>query len=257
MTTALSIIDRVATITLANGPVNALDHSVVADLTSALDQIDAADVGAILIESSRARAFCAGADIRFIESSIQSESGIEDMLSFVTALQAVLVRLESHAVPSVVAIDLPATGGGLELALACDIRVVGRTVRVGLPEVNIGLLPGAGGTQRLTRIAGAAATTDLILTGRLITGEEAGRLGIVAHVVDVDDVRPVARELATALASRPPSALAWVKRCIAAADGNSGFELEIEATRDLLHHDATIELVEAFLKGRDKRSAQT
>ena len=143
------------------------------------------------------------------------------------------------------AISGAATGGGLELALSCDFRVAGTSVRLGLPEVALGLLPGAGGTQRLTRIAGPGVATRMILGAELVSGSEAERLGIVHRAVD-DDVIGEAMKLATRLARLPRAAYGAAKRCMAASRGDDGYAREIAEIRTLIHTDETSRLLTEF-----------
>jgi len=241
----------VATVTLSRPPVNALDLATVEAFDAALDRIDAAeDCGAILIRAQGTKAFCAGADIRLIERCIEADDGVEEMIGFVRRLQALLFRIEENPRPSVVAIDGAATGGGLELALACDVRVAGEDVRLGLPESRIGLVPGAGGTQRLPALVGRGTASLLILTGELVTGKQARELGIVQRAVPRDEVHDVALELARELAARPRVAVAAAKAAIALAPSHVGYEREIEATRGLLDEPETAALVQQFLSSR-------
>src|SRR5207244_2387427 len=118
-------------------------------------------------------------------------------------LQAAFTRIEELRIPTIAAMRGPATGGGLELPLACDLRVAAEDARYGLPEIKLGLLPGAGGTQRLTELAGRATSLRLILRGELVSGREACSLGIVHWALPPDEVEPYATELATELARYP------------------------------------------------------
>jgi len=133
----------VATLSLDRPPVNALDDSMTDAFDRALDQVDSSSAKVILIRSTGGNVFSPGADIGFIERCITAgPDGARQMLNFVRHLQRVFTRLEASPKPSVVALDGATTGGGLELALACDLRVVGASVRIGLPESKIGPSPG-------------------------------------------------------------------------------------------------------------------
>jgi enoyl-CoA hydratase/carnithine racemase len=146
----------------------------------------------------------------------------------------------------------PALGGGLELALACDLRIAAMDAKLGLPESRLGLLPGAGGTQRLTRIAGEAVAKRLILGAEVVSGAQAEALSIVQWAVPAADLAPRAHTLAKDIASLPGAAVAASKRCIIAAlaSGKDGYELEVAATADLLASEATQALVRRFLAGK-------
>jgi enoyl-CoA hydratase/carnithine racemase len=144
-----------------------------------------------------------------------------------------------------------ALGGGLELALACDLRIAAVEAKLGLPEARLGLIPGAGGTQRLTRLCGRPAAQRLILGAEVIDGATACDLGVVQWAVPRAELRERAAELARRVAALPLGALAASKACIAAAGepGTGGYSLELEATRRLLTEPETRRRVEAFLAG--------
>ena len=168
-------------------------------------------------------------------------------------LQATFKAIEELRIPTVAALRGSAVGGGLELALACDFRVVGATSKYGLPESQLGLIPGAGGTQRLTEIAGRGTALRLVLLGELVTGDEAVRLGIAQWVRENDEVDDFALSLADQLAELAPNALSAAKRCVTAARTGTGFELEIALTRELLTQDDTTSRLQSFLAGTRQR----
>jgi enoyl-CoA hydratase/carnithine racemase len=247
----------VAVITLDSPPVNALEPTIATGLRAALDSLELADVRALIVESA-GRVFCAGADLIFAERCIEGGAdGHERMLAFNHSLQGLYSRIEALPMPTIAAIDGAAVGGGLELALACDIRIAGTAVRVGLPEVTLGLIPGAGGTQRLTRLVGPGTAAAIMLGGELLTGDEALARGLVQYAVDTEQVRSVARELAVSLAARSPAALESVKRCIALAGTEEGYAAELECTVRLLKEPATISSIRTFLSSRSARSTNT
>lgn len=185
-----SLTNGVLTLEIDNPPVNALSEVVRRDVWTALESADAdADVTAVIIAGRRS--FIAGADIREFGKPVKFP-----------AIRELLARLDEMSKPVIAAIDGVALGGGFELALACHYRVATPKAVLGLPEVKLGLLPGAGGTQRLPRIVGARRALDIILNGRRLTGEE----GLGEGLVDViaADVLPGARALALAVASIRP-----------------------------------------------------
>lgn len=246
----LEVEGRVAVVWLDRPPVNALDEATVESLARVVEELAASpSIVAVIFRSAHHR-FCAGADIAMIGRFLREDGGIDEMIAYIERLQGVYARIESLPQVTIAAIDGVATGGGLELALACDLRVAGHSVKLGLPEVNIGLLPGAGGTQRLTRIAGRAISLRSMLTAELHTGEEAERLGIVQWAVPDDEVQAYARSLADGCAERSPASLAAIKACVALAPSSEGYRAEIERSRDLLDDAATRDLVEAFLHDR-------
>ena len=143
-------------------------------------------------------------------------------------------------------------GGGLELALACDLRIAAESARLGLPEARLGLLPGAGGTQRLTLLCGVPVAKRLILGAEVVDGVEAARLGIVHWAVPGNQLQEKAEALAKGIAALPSASLAACKRCIAAAGkpDHDGYGMELAATEDLLAAADTQSRVRAFLAGR-------
>jgi enoyl-CoA hydratase/carnithine racemase len=173
-------------------------------------------------------------------------------VAFVREIQRVFARLEQLPQVTLAEIGTNALGGGLELALCCDLRIAAQEARVGLPETGLGLLPGAGGTQRLTRIAGEATARRLILGAEVIHGTQAATLGIVHWAVQANDLAERARTLARKIASMPPAALGEAKRCISAAVAREGpgYEMELEATARLLGQEETQRRVQAFLAKR-------
>ena len=237
-----------AVATLARAPVNAIDEAWLERLDQVLDAVETAVGVACLLVRSSERAFCAGADLALMRSRFASTEGRARMVQFVRELQRVYARLEQLPLATVAEIGGPAMGGGLELALACDLRIAAEDARLGLPEVRLGLLPGAGGTQRLTRIAGVALAKRLILRGEVIDGREAAALGLVQWAVPPAELAPRARAIAAELTAVPPAALAACKRCIA-ADGD-GYESEVLGTAELLSSVETQRRVRAFLEKR-------
>lgn len=257
LTTAVQVdvTDLVATLVLDCPPVNALDDQVVLAMDLALDEVDDSDARVMVWRSSIEAIFSAGADISYIEQCISSGgTGVKRMLSFVKKLQDVLVRIESHHLPSIALIEGAAVGGGLEFALSCDIRVAGSRARFGLPEAKIGLLPGAGGTQRLTRIAGPGVSARLILESDLISATEAKALGIIQHLVGEGDASQEAYRIARAMAAIPSGVLGRVKNCISVAPTEAGYEMELRFTEELLNEESTLERIKDFLPTHSERN---
>jgi enoyl-CoA hydratase/carnithine racemase len=177
-------------------------------------------------------------------------AGRARMVAFVREIQRVFARLERLPQVSIAEIGGAALGGGLELALACDLRIAAAQARLGLPEARLGLVPGAGGTQRLTRLVGEALAKRLILGAETVTGDEAAALGLVQWAVPASDLAPRARSIASAIAALPAAALARCKRCIAAAVAGepAGYDMELAATGELLADARTQDLVRRFLE---------
>ena len=244
---SLHIEGPVAVATLSRPPVNAIDEGWIARLQEVLGM--AADARVLVMRSNQ-RAFSAGADLALMRSRFDSAAGRAQMVEFARAMQRAYAQLEASPLVSIAEIGGAAMGGGLELALACDFRIASDTARLGLPEARLGLLPGAGGTQRLTRLCGEATAKRLILGAEVVDGKEAARLGIVQWAVPPGDLDSRARRLAEELAALPAASLAACKRCIAAAGGDDGYEMELEATGALLASEDTQGRVRAFLEKR-------
>jgi enoyl-CoA hydratase/carnithine racemase len=214
----------VATIRLNRPPMNALSAAVQADLAAAAAQA-AADpaVRAVVIYGGQ-KIFAAGADIKEM-----SERSYAQVIPDSSRLQAALNAVAAIDKPVIAAVTGFALGGGLELALCADFRVMGENAKVGQPEILLGLIPGAGGTQRLPRLIGPAKAKDLIFTGRFVGAGEALAIGLADKVVPDDQVYAAAREMAAAYAAGPAIALAAAKRAIdlgLETDLATGLELE-------------------------------
>jgi len=258
-TIRLERIGRVAVATLSRPPVNALDEALVARLDAVLDEIADDDGVALLHIRSDQRAFCGGADLALMRSCFDAKDGPEIMLKLVARMQWLFERIEASPAVTLAEIGGAALGGGLELALACDLRVAAAQAKLGLPEVGLGLVPGAGGTQRLTRLCGRGVAKRLILGAETIDGTEAERLGLVQWVQPREQLADWTRQLAARIAALPKAALAMAKDCIAAqADpGRDGFAEEIAASRRLYHHPETRSRVSEFLNRNAIPSKET
>jgi enoyl-CoA hydratase len=182
---------------------NALDRMTMQELDDAVATArDDASVGVLIVTGAGDKAFVAGADINELARQTPVEGA-----AFARFGQAVLDRLETLGKPSIAAINGFALGGGLELALACTLRLASETARLGLPEVSLGIIPGYGGTQRLARLVGRGRALELILTGEPIDAREAHRIGLVNRVLPPSELRPAAEALAATLLRRGPLAL--------------------------------------------------
>jgi enoyl-CoA hydratase/carnithine racemase len=240
---------RTLVATLSRPPVNALDGELIARLDAVLDQVTADPEITVLHLRSDEKAFCAGADLALMQSCFATPEGLDRMVDVVKRMQHLFARIESAAVVTVAEIGGAAMGGGLELALACDLRVAALEAKLGLPEVRLGLLPAAGGTQRLTRLCGQGIAKRLILGAELIDGAEALRLGIIQWAQPREQLAGWTRELVVRIAGMPKAALAACKRCINAAGEPSrdGYAEEIAATRSLYEQPETRTKVSEFL----------
>lgn len=207
------------------GALNALNADTLNEISQALEAvIENPEVGALIITGGGDRAFVAGADISELAQLGDVYAGRELAL----AGQDVMHSVSSLPIPVIAAINGFALGGGLELALACDVRVASPRAKLGLPEVTLGLIPGFGGTQRLARLIGAGRALDLMLTARQVPAEEALGLGLVNYVAD--DPLAKAREVAEQMMRNAPIALSLVKEAVRRGlDTTLEAGLEVEA----------------------------
>jgi enoyl-CoA hydratase/carnithine racemase len=197
------------------------------------------------------KVFCAGADLTEVRARFDASDGSERAYEFVSRLQQLYGRLERLPQVTLAEIGGAAMGGGLELALACDLRIFAVGAKVGLPETRLGLIPGGGGTQRLTRLCGHAVAARLIFGAEIIDGAEAARLGI-GQWAAAAEIAARAREIVQRIAALPSAALLGSKKCIAAAaePGERGYSVEREETRRLSNNPETRERVAAFFAGQ-------
>ena len=247
---SLSIEGAIAKATLNRPPVNAINEKWVARLDEVLDEVERhEEVGVLWIRSSE-KVFCAGADLALMRSIFDSPEGRERMIALTRRMQDVFARLEALPKATLAEIGGAAMGGGFELALACDLRIVSDSARVGLPEARLGLLPAAGGTQRMTRLCGESVARRLILGAELVSGAEAVALGLAQWSAPAADIGLQADALAVRLAALPPATLAANKHCIniAAVGGAGGFEAELQGSAMLLGEAETQRRVVQFLE---------
>jgi enoyl-CoA hydratase len=247
----LDVEDGVAVVRLDRPPANAVNRQLALELQVAiLEAEERRDVGAIVLWGGR-RIFAAGADVKEI-----AELEPDEVRPSVDALGDACDLLERISKVAIAAICGYALGGGLELALGCDLRYVSADAKIGQPEIKIGVMPGAGGTQRLTRLVGPGRARDLVYTGRVVEAEEAVALGLAERIVDVGDVLDVAIADAHAFAHGPREALAAAKRSIHAAvetPGQSGIREERERFVALFGGYDQREGMRAFLEKRSAR----
>ncbi|HYW91338.1 MAG TPA: enoyl-CoA hydratase/isomerase family protein [Gammaproteobacteria bacterium] len=241
--------DGVAQVTLDRPPVNALGRGMVEALWQVLERVQADPRVVVLHLRGEGRCFSAGADLDEMRAAIGGRGGADAQVAFVRRLQALFDRLEALPTVTLAEIGGHALGGGLELALACDLRLGAREVRVGLPELSLGLVPGGGGTQRLVRVCGGALARRLILGAETIDGATAADMGLLHWVLPAPELAARAAEIADRLARLPRAAVAAAKACIGLADrgDGAGFEAELGATRQLLAEPETRRRLTAFL----------
>lgn len=204
-------------------------------------------VRALLLTGAGSKAFVAGADINEFKLLAPAESR-----AFAERGQRVLHLLEGMPMPVVAAINGFALGGGCELALACHLRIASENAQLGLPEVKLGIIPGYGGTQRLTQLVGKGCALELMLTGNPIKADEAMRIGLVNRVVPAEQLLPACLELLTIMLERAPLALTKVLEAAAAAElgGDAGYQTEAVAFEACCQSADFREGVDAFVEKR-------
>lgn len=241
----------VAVVRLHNPPLNLVTLELTSRLDEVLGELDEDEDLRVVVMAGNERAFCAGSDIEEFES-LRGRVGEGKLLRE----GAVYRRLERLPVPTIAAIEGDALGGGLELALCCDLRVASESSRLGLPEVRLGAIPGSGGTQRLTRLVGPGRAKEIILTGELIDARHAERIGVVERVVPPGTAEEAALSLAAVIAERGPLAVREAKRLIdRAADIplDAGLASELDASERVFASDDLAEGSRAFLEKRSPR----
>lgn len=228
---------------------NALSKDTLIELNDAIiDGLENPTIKGIVLTGAGEKAFVAGADISEFSNFNQDEA---QKLAR-EGQSKVFDVIHNAEKPIIAAINGFALGGGLELAMACHIRVASHTARVGLPEVSLGLIPGYGGTQRLTQLVGRGNALEIILTGNMINAEKALQIGLVNYVVPADEVITKAEEILSDIAERSPRAVAAAIRAVNASliDGINGFDAEIEEFSKCFDTSDFKEGVAAFLERR-------
>lgn len=196
---------------------NALDAKMLAEIEGALDEAEKSqDVKVIVVQGAGGKSFAAGADIK----QLQARKPLE---ALVPGMQGLYQKIENCSKVTIAAVDGYTLGGGCELALACDIRIATKNAKFGLPELNLGIIPGAGGTQRLARIIGKGRALDMILTGKMIDGEEAERIGLVTYYVEREELKEKIEEVASQIMRKGPVAIQLAKHAV-----HKGYDLDME-----------------------------
>jgi len=243
--------DKIAVLTVDHPPVNSFNTQVLTELDQAIDELMADDeVKVIIITGGGNNAFIAGADIPELQAVLDQPGGLK---SASERGQSVFGKIEAGVKPVIAAINGFCLGGGLELAMACHMRICSDRARLGQPEINLGIIPGWGGTQRLSRIVGKGKAFELILTGDMITAQEAYRLNLVNKVVPANAVLKEARDLARKIASKSRLPVAATLRAISegrAVSLEKGLEIEAEEFGKLQDTEDAREGIGAFLEKR-------
>jgi enoyl-CoA hydratase/carnithine racemase len=237
-------------ITLDHPPANSYDLAFMKEFACAVDEaIASSEVRVVIVRSANPKFFSAGADIkRFIEGDVEAN------MEMIRVSQTAFKRMAAASQLFIAFLAGHAMGGGLEIALACDIRVASSgSFRLGLPEVTLGLLPGNGGTQRLTRLVGPSRAIELLVTGRTYGVAEAAAMGLVAQVFEGEDPEAAVREYAERLAGGAVLAIAAIKRCVHEGGGMSlddGLVLEAQLMEQMFRSADASEGLTAFVEKR-------
>jgi enoyl-CoA hydratase/carnithine racemase len=247
----LAVADRIATVTLNRPPVNAFNAAMFAAFNRILDGLASRTDFTVLHIRSALKVFSAGADLAEISTRFANPDKMEAAARTTRPFQELFQRLSDLPQVTLAEIGGAAMGGGYELALACDLRIAAEEAKLGLPEVALGLLPGGGGTQRLTWLAGPAVAARIILTGDAVDGTTARELGMVQWAVPRAELAAEAVKIAQRVAGLHPLSLAACKVCMRLARDpqRNGFAAETEWTGRLLATEETQRRVGDFLAG--------
>lgn len=254
MTSRLVVVEAgpITTVRLENPPLNLVTVELTRMLDRALAGIEAdRAVRCVVVTGTGERAFCAGSDIKEFEA-LRGRVGEGKLL----LEKAVYRRMARLPVPTVAAIQADALGGGLELALCCDLRVADERAKLGLPEVRLGVMPGSGGTQRLPRVVGIAKAKELILMGEIISAAEAAEIGLVNRVAPAGGALDEAMAMAETIAARGPLAVREAKRAIDTASDtplDEGLAHELDASERIFASRDMVEGAQAFFEKRAPR----
>jgi enoyl-CoA hydratase / 3-hydroxyacyl-CoA dehydrogenase len=229
-------------------PANSIAPEVVQAIQKLWDTIKDGEIRALLFASANPMLFCAGADIKAF-TTMDAQGGKQ----LLDQMHALLREMESSRIATIAAVNALAFGGGCELAMACDFRIAAQSATFGQPEINLGIIPGFGGTQRLPRLIGEAKALELNLTGDPISAEEAYELGLANRVVPDHELLDTALAWAKKLAGQAPLAVEQIKRVSAAGDLDAGIEAEKQGFTTVFGSEDAREGIGAFLQKRTPR----
>ncbi|HLR67144.1 enoyl-CoA hydratase [Virgibacillus alimentarius] len=241
--------EHVAILTINSPPANALSSALINDIDEKLNEIEANHSVKVIVLKGEGKFFSAGADIK--EFTSLRENSDYQVLS--ERGQQVFNRIDHFPVPIIAAIHGAALGGGLELAMACHIRLVTANTKLGLPELTLGIIPGFAGTQRLPHYVGTAKAYEMILTGQPISGKEACSLGLANHVVEEDQLIPEAMKLAKGIAKKSKTTINHVMNLIPFSKPDQftkGSQAEAEAFGHVFNTEDAAEGIQAFMEKR-------
>lgn len=242
--------ESVGIIKLNRPPVNPLSVQLYHELHDAICEFENDDtIGAIIITGNGDKAFAAGLDVK----DVMGKSAVETLDFLWTAPRKTFDKLTSIEKPTIAAVFGLALGGGCEVALCCDLRIASEDAVIGLPEINLGIMPGSGATQRLPRLVGVTKAKEMLYTGDSINAAEAYRIGLVNKVVPKDTLMEEAKAMAKKLASKPKAAFALIKRCIDNGlnmDLASGLTMEMDSFSIAFTSEDGREGINAFVEKR-------
>lgn len=230
---------------------NALNRSVFDDLYTLMDQVDTdPTIRGVILTGSGVKAFVAGADI-----SEFTELSNEQAMALAKRGQDCFFRIERSSKPIIAAVNGFALGGGCELAMSCHVRIAAENAKFGQPEVNLGLIPGYGGTQRLTQLIGKGRALELMMSGNMIQASEAHRMGLVNHVYPIESLLEEAKKLMHTILSKGPNAVGRVIAAVNAtgSPNDGGYAAEVRLFGECFGTDEMKEGVGAFLEKRAPR----
>ncbi|CAL5020555.1 unnamed protein product [Urochloa decumbens] len=234
---------------------NAINWDVMRRLRSAIEKIQAdATAKVVLVASSVPGAFCAGADLKVWICSERRLMSSSEVGEYAGSLRSTFSSFEALPIPTIAVIEGAALGGGLELALSCDLRICGENAELGLPETGLAIIPGAGGTQRLPRIVGVSRAKELIFTGRRCDAAEAVRMGLANYCVPAGEAYQKALDIAREITQKGPLGIRMAKKAInqgmEVSDMPSALAVEGECYDQLLHTQDRLEALAAFAEKR-------
>jgi enoyl-CoA hydratase/carnithine racemase len=240
----------VGSITLDNPPANSYDLQVMTEFSQAVEAATASDTRVVIVRSANEKFFSAGADVKkFLDGDVEAN------MQMIRTSQAAFKRMAAASQVFIAHINGHALGGGLEITLACDLRYANQgDYKLGTPEVTLGLLPGNGGTQRLTRLIGPARAMDLLITGRTFSPDEALAIGLVGALYAPEEAEAKVRKQAERFAVGPALALAAIKRCVHEGGQmplDEGLALEAELVEQLFRSKDATEGLTAFVEKRN------
>ena len=249
MPVTFSLEGAVGTITLDNPPANSYDLAVMQEFSAAVDEAIGSGARAVIVRSASPKFFSAGADVKkFLDGDVDAN------MAMIRTSQAAFARMAAASQVFLAHLNGHALGGGLELTLACDLRYASEgSYKLGTPEVTLGLLPGNGGTQRLTRLVGPSRAMELLITGRTFSPQEALDMGLVAALFPAEEAADRVREVAERLAAGPALAVAAIKRCVhegGEASLQDGLALEGRLIEELFRSRDATEGLTAFVEKR-------